>query len=227
MPALSRALPGCYRSTVARDLVISRGVIAGNVTDKYGSRNPVVRRLMAGFDRGLFELLGRVQGITSIYEAGCGEGHVTARLKQRFPDARVVGSDLSPEIVEIARREHPDLEFEQRSIYDIGESGRRWDVVVACEVLEHLEEPERALEGMVGVANLAIVVTVPREPIWRLLNVARGEHLRHLGNTPGHLNHWSTRAFLAMLDRHVDVLDWRTPLPWTQALCRPRSTKAA
>ncbi len=217
----------CYRPVVPRNLVLHDGVIAGNVTDKYGSRNPVVRRLMAGFDRGLFSLLDRVQGVTSVYEVGCGEGHVTARIKARFPDARVMGSDLSAAIIEIARRDHPDLEFEQRSVYDIGATGRRWDVVVACEVLEHLEEPERALEAMAAVAEHAIIVTVPREPLWRVLNVARGQHLRRLGDTPGHLNHWSTGSFLDLLRRHVDVLDWRTPLPWTQALCRPRSMKAA
>jgi len=212
---------------MTRNLVISDGVVAGNVFDKYGSRNPLVRRLMAGFDRGLFELLGKVREVASVYEVGCGEGHVTARLKERFPDARVIGSDLSAAILEVARREHPELEFEQCSAYDIGVSGRRWDVVVACEVLEHLDEPERALEAMAEVANHAIVVTVPREPLWRLLNLARGQHLRRLGNTWGHVNHWSTRAFLGMLRRQVEVVDWRTPLPWTQALCRPRSSKAA
>jgi 2-polyprenyl-3-methyl-5-hydroxy-6-metoxy-1,4-benzoquinol methylase len=138
-----------------------------------------------------------------------------------------MGSDLSSAILDIARREHPDVEFEQRSVYEIADTGRRWDVVVACEVLEHLDEPERALEAMAEAANLAILVTVPREPIWRILNLARGQHVRRLGNSWGHVNHWSTGAFLAMLRKHVEVMDWRTPLPWTQALCRPRSTKAA
>lgn len=212
---------------MARKLVVSEGVVAGNPTDKYGSKNPLVRRLMAGFDRGLFELLGQVEGVRSVYEVGCGEGHVTARLQQLFPAAKVVGSDLSSAILDIARREHPDLEFEQRSVYDLGQSGRRWDVVVACEVLEHLDEPERALSAMAAVTDRAIVLTVPREPIWRVLNLARGQHVSRLGNSWGHVNHWSRRGFLAMLARHVEVLDWRAPLPWTQALCRPHPASAA
>ena len=211
---------------MSANLVISDGVIAGNPTDKYGSRNPLVRRLMDGFDRGLFELIGQVGSIASVYEVGCGEGHVTARLRQFFPDARIVGSDLSSAILEIAQREHPGLEFERRSAYDIAEDGRRWDLVVACEVLEHLDEPERALRAMASVATRAFVVTVPREPIWRLLNLARGKHVRRLGNSWGHVNHWSRGGFLRMLAGHVDVVDWRSPLPWSQVLCRPRQPRA-
>ena len=203
------------------DLVISDGVIAGNPTDKYGSRNPLVQRLMSGFDRGLFELVDQVGPVATVYEVGCGEGHVTARLRTHFPSARLVGSDLSSAILEIARREHPGIEFERRSVYEIAD-GRRWDLVVACEVFEHLDEPERALEAMVKATNRAIVLTVPREPIWRLLNLARGKHVARLGNSWGHVNHWSRTGFLRMLARHVDVVDYRSPLPWTQVLCRPR-----
>lgn len=212
---------------MSRNLIVHEGVVAGNVTDKYGSRNPIVRRLMAGFDRGLLELLGQVGPVSSVYEVGCGEGHVTARLHTVFPQARLMASDLSPEILETARRAHPELEFEQRSVYDLGADGARWDLIVACEVLEHLDEPERALATMAAAATRAMVVTVPREPIWRVLNLARGEYLAQLGNTPGHVNHWSRRAFLALLARHVEVVAWRAPLPWTQALCRPRSRNAA
>jgi hypothetical protein len=46
--------------------------------------------------------------------------------------------------------------------------------------------------------------------------------LAALGNTPGHLQHWSTRSFLALLERQVEVREVRTPLPWTMALCRRR-----
>jgi hypothetical protein len=63
---------------------------------------------------------------------------------------------------------------------------------------------------------------VPREPLWRLLNMARGRYWRDLGNTPGHLQHWSSEGLRALLMRHVEVRLVRTPLPWTMALCRRR-----
>lgn len=70
--------------------------------------------------------------------------------------------------------------------------------------------------------NTVSIVSVPREPMWRILNVARGPYLRDPGNTPGHVQHWSTRHCLEILQRKVDVISVRTPLPWTLALCKPR-----
>lgn len=196
-------------------------IVIGNRFDKYGSRNPVVRALVEGFDRGLSDLLRQVGPVRSVLEVGCGEGHVTAKLAAQFPGARVLGTDFAPAIVEIARREHPQLEFRAVSIYDAGTLGE-WDLVVAPEVFEHLEEPARALKSIAAIAGRALVVTVPREPIWRLLNLARGQYWSALGNTDGHVQHWSRRALVRFLSEEVDVIAVRTPLPWTQALCRPR-----
>ncbi len=209
---------------MSRTPVVTDGVVAGNTYDKYGTTNPVARRLMEGFDAGLFDLLGRTRPAASVLEVGCGEGHVTAKLAAFFAGAELLGTDFSPEIVEIARREHPELTFRVESVYDtaLRADGSRWDVVLACEVFEHLEHPERAIARLADVAAKAIVVTVPREPVWRALNLARGKYWGALGNTPGHIQHWSRASFVRMLSRHVDVVEFRSPLPWTQVLCRPR-----
>ena len=197
-------------------------VVAGNVYDKYRTRNPVARRLMAGFERSMFELLAITRPVETVLEVGCGEGVVTAQLAHFFPGARVVGCDLSPRIVAEARERHPDLHFEVQSIYDAGKHDRGYDLVVACEVLEHLEDPKRALEAIARASRRHLFVSVPREPLWRLLNLARGQYWTGLGNTPGHLQHWSSGAFLRLLATHTDVLTTRTPTPWTQALCQVR-----
>jgi 2-polyprenyl-3-methyl-5-hydroxy-6-metoxy-1,4-benzoquinol methylase len=200
----------------------SAPVVAGNVYDKYGTTNPVARRLMVGFERGMNGLLDMAGAPDSVLEVGCGEGHVTAKLAGRWPRARVVGSDLSSEIIAEARTLHPALDFEVRSVYDVAEDAGRFDLVVACEVFEHLDDPVRALDALARVSQRHVFVSVPREPVWRALNLARGRYVRNLGNTPGHLQHWSTRAFLALLETRLDVVAVRTPLPWTQALCRYR-----
>jgi trans-aconitate methyltransferase len=117
-----------------KSLVVSEGVVAGNPYDKYGSKNPVARRLMHGFDQGLFELLDLAGPVDSVLEVGCGEGHVTAKLAARYAHARVLGTDFSPEIIAIARRAHPALAFEAQSVYDVTKRTDRWDLIVACEV---------------------------------------------------------------------------------------------
>ena len=50
--------------------------------------------------------------------------------------------------------------------------------------------------------------------------MARGAYLRDLGNTPGHVNHWSKRDFVSLLSRHGKVEEVRSPLPWTMLLVR-------
>jgi hypothetical protein len=52
------------------------------------------------------------------------------------------------------------------------------------------------------------------------LNLGRLKYVRDLGNTPGHLQHWSRRAFLGFLEARLEVVAVRSPVPWTMALCR-------
>ena len=200
--------------------------IAGNIYDKYGSRNPVVRRLMAGFDRGLLGLLDHIPAPRQVLEVGCGEGHVTARLVAWFPDAHVVGTDRSPAVLAKARELHPEITFREQEVYDAAASGP-WDLVVACEVLEHLDDPARGLDAIARASSGHVLVTVPREPLWRVLNMARGRYWNALGNTPGHVQHWSRGAMLRFVRTQLEVVDTRAPLPWTQVLARPDRRRAS
>ena len=134
----------------------AEAVPTGNTFDKYGSRNPVVRSIMRGFDRGLEELLALAGPVRSVLDVGCGEGHVTARLARVFPDARVLGTDFSRAIVDVARRTHPGIAFEPVSIYDAAATGT-WDMVVACEVFEHLDDDALRAAGRHGHRNLAVM----------------------------------------------------------------------
>ena len=94
------------------------------------------------------------------------------------------------------------------------------ELVVCCEVLEHLDDPVRGLSVLRRLARPWLIVSVPREPLWRALNLARLSYVGALGNTPGHVNHWSQGAFLDFLAGSVQVVEVRSPLPWTMALCK-------
>ena len=98
-------------------------------------------------------------------------------------------------------------------------------LVVCCEVLEHLSDPEAGLVTVADLADPWAILSVPREPLWRALNLARLRYARDLGNTPWHLNHWSQDEFVAFLRRRMEVVEVRSPLPWTMALCRSRNHK--
>ncbi len=85
-------------------------------------------------------------------------------------------------------------------------------------MLEHIPQAEQTLAEMARVASGHLLVSVPREPLWRFLNVARGAYLRDLGNTPGHVNHFSRAGFQRLLERFGRIEELRSPFPWTMLL---------
>jgi 2-polyprenyl-3-methyl-5-hydroxy-6-metoxy-1,4-benzoquinol methylase len=197
------------------------GVPTGNTYDKYGSSNPVVKRLMAGFQTSLDQLWERAAP-ESVLDVGCGEGVLTGDWAERLGDGRIVGIDLEdPKLrAEWERRARPNLEFRAEEATSLSFADGEFDMAAAIEVLEHVPEPEATLAEMARVARRWLLVSVPREPLWRALNMARGAYLRELGNTLGHLNHWSKRAFASLLSRHGTVEEARSPFPWTMLLVR-------
>jgi 2-polyprenyl-3-methyl-5-hydroxy-6-metoxy-1,4-benzoquinol methylase len=196
-------------------------VPTGNTFDKYGSQNPVVRRLMAAFERTLDELFDEADP-GSVLDIGCGEGVLTEQWASRLGSGRVVGVDLEdPKLrAEWATRSRPNLEFRTTAGRRLEFARDEFDLVAAIEALEHIPRPELTIAEMARVARRSLLVSVPREPLWRILNVARGAYVRELGNTPGHVNHWSKRAFVRELARHGDVVEARSPFPWTMLLVR-------
>jgi 2-polyprenyl-3-methyl-5-hydroxy-6-metoxy-1,4-benzoquinol methylase len=198
-----------------------QSVPTGNTYDKYGSTNPVVRRLMAGFERSLGELLDRAAPAT-ILDVGCGEGVLVEQWADRPNVERIVGIDLEDEGLqaEWAKRQRPNVEYRVMPAENLPFENGSFDLASAIEVLEHVPDPEHTVEEMARVARGHLLVSVPREPLWRGLNMARGAYLRELGNTPGHVNHWSKRSFVRLLSRHGEVLEARSPFPWTMLLVR-------
>ena len=95
-------------------------------------------------------------------------------------------------------------------------------LVVCCEVLEHLDDPNSGLETLEALSSEWLLLSVPREPIWRALNMMRGKYIGSLGNTPGHVNHWSRKAFVDFVASRLAIVEVRTPLPWTMLLCKRR-----
>ncbi|MEA2493380.1 MAG: hypothetical protein QOJ29_1291 [Thermoleophilaceae bacterium] len=201
--------------------VTQEPVPTGNTYDKYGSTNPVVRRLMAGFESTLDELWHKAAP-TSILDVGCGEGVLTEQWADKLGSGRIVGIDLDdPKLkAEWHKRQRANLEYRVEDATNLSFADHEFDMAAAIEVLEHVPDPERTVAEMARVAKSWLLVSVPREPLWRGLNMARGAYIKDLGNTPGHINHWSKRSFKSMLARHGTVEDVRSPFPWTMVLVR-------
>ena len=196
-------------------------VPTGNTYDKYGSTNPVVRRLMEGFETSLDELWG-IASPNSILDVGCGEGVLTSKWAERLGEGRIVGIDLEDAKLreEWDKRRRANLEYRVDEATSLSFADDEFDMATAIEVLEHVPDPERTVAEMARVAQRFLLVSVPREPVWRMTNMARGAYLRDLGNTPGHLNHWSKGSFKKLLSRYGTIQEARSPFPWTMLLVR-------
>jgi 2-polyprenyl-3-methyl-5-hydroxy-6-metoxy-1,4-benzoquinol methylase len=200
----------------------TEAVPTGNTYDKYGSTNPVVRRLMAGFEGTLAELFAQAAP-QSVLDVGCGEGVLTHQWAQQLgAGGRIVGIDLDDDKLkaEWATRQHPCLEYRTMAAENLPFADGEFELASAIEVLEHVPDPAHTVAEMARCASQWLLVSVPREPLWRMLNLARGAYVKDLGNTPGHVNHWSKRSFVRLLEQHGEVVEKRSPFPWTMLLVR-------
>lgn len=195
--------------------------VVGNFEDKYASKNPIARALVSGFLDAVNELFVLAHpGGKQVLEVGCGEGELANHLVTNAPaPARYVATDLS--LDRLSPRLDPRIETAQASIFDLPYATDSFDVVVCCEVLEHVDDPSAALAEVARVARGKVLLSTPWEPVWRAMNVARGKYLRDLGNTPGHIQHFSRRDLEALASRHLRIAAMRRPLPWTVILGEP------
>lgn len=199
----------------------SAAVPTGNTYDKYASTNPIEQRMMRGFFDAFDRFVGAVDAPKRILEVGIGEGVVTTRLRERFADTPIVGLDLpDPELAAHWRSRDLDCVFGDVTRLPYPDSS--FDLVLAIEVFEHFDDTGAALAEIARVCSGTLVASVPFEPVWRVGNMARGRYLRDLGNTPGHVNHFSRRSFSRFVATRFDVADVASPLPWTMIRAQRR-----
>jgi len=175
--------------------------------------------------KGYFNHLNRVLdsiNYHSVYEAGCGEGyisqHVYSHNLERQRNVRVTASDISEKVVGRAKADFPHIHFKIESIYELDEDNDSYGLVIASEVLEHLDNPDKALRELFRISKKYVCISVPNEPIWRIANFMRGKYIPCMGNTPGHINHWTKRQIVQLIGCYGDILEVAAPFPWTMVL---------
>jgi ubiquinone/menaquinone biosynthesis C-methylase UbiE len=204
---------------------VTSPMIVGNVYDKFGSKNPIVRRLMARFLADVTRMATRVAPLR-VLEVGCGEGHLIEHLQSHVPQVKqFCACDLS--LSRLGVKYPTAIEFKTGSAYALPYDDRSFELVVCCEVLEHLEDPELAIRELYRVTSRYVLVSTPHEPWWRLLNLLRLSYLRQLGNTPGHIQHFSRRTLTSLLETQGRLLDAAQPLPWLVLLSERNDTPQA
>jgi len=193
------------------------GVVIGNHTNKYSAKNPAIRYLTNRWVDVLRRVIDEVAGgptpPKSPLEVGAGEGVISRLLHDRF--GRCVGLDLPDAGLRAEWRARPGPHYVHADAEQLPFADSQFDFVVCVEVLEHVQDPSRALTEIARVGSGDVLLSVPREPIFRGGNLLTGRYVKALGNTPGHVNHWSTPTFVSFVSHVATVRRVFKPLPWT------------
>lgn len=188
--------------------------------NKHTNTNPVQQYLINKFYKQVFSLLKPLK-IDSILDAGCGEGFTLVKLKRAKIGRKVQGIDTSADAIKLAKKHYPNLPIDKGSVYDLPYKDSSFDLVIATEVLEHLDDPSKALSELKRVASRYVLLSVPNEPLFTIANFLRGKYLKNLGNHPEHINHWSKGEFRNFVKKSgLRVSTVKTPFPWTIVLAK-------
>jgi demethylmenaquinone methyltransferase/2-methoxy-6-polyprenyl-1,4-benzoquinol methylase len=124
--------------------------------------------LSVGTDSGWRRRAARETGLRaggSALDVACGSGKLTAELaKIAGRDGRVVGLDFSPEMLAVARHDHPEVEFIEGDALDLPFDDSSFDAATIAFGLRNLADPVRGLREMTRVAGRAVVLEFVRPP---------------------------------------------------------------
>jgi 2-polyprenyl-3-methyl-5-hydroxy-6-metoxy-1,4-benzoquinol methylase len=182
---------------------------------EYDNSNPLVKYLINNFYTKLEQIIEKTGDCKSYFEVGCGAGESSKRIhKMLSENKKFEASDFDKRYVELLNEKKMPFPVSQQSIYEIQKADNAYDCVICLEVMEHLEYPEKAVKELFRVASKSVIISVPNEPIWRILNMTRLKYLKDYGNTPGHLNHFNAQSITKLIENYGTVRKISKPLPW-------------
>ncbi len=187
---------------------------------EYESENPVARFLFNNFYSRIERVVSLLDKDDRILEVGCGAGVSSRRINAMLGGQRFEVSDVDSRYVSKLRTTDFPLPVRQESVLALDRPDKEFDCIFMLEVMEHVPDYEKALSELFRVSRKHVVISVPNEPLWRMLNVLRARYVKDFGNTPGHLNHWSPRSFRKLVSHYGDIVRMYTPLPWIIVLAR-------
>lgn len=184
---------------------------------KYINKNFIVKYANNLFLKTIQEMIRRIS-FQSILDAGCGEGVSLLQASLVAKDSLFMGFDLDKRRVDLAKSSMSIAHFFVANAHDIPVPDQSFDLVISLETLEHVGEPSCAIKEIARITKHYALLSVPHEPWWRLANLLRGKYWKKLGNPPGHINHWTSKGFHALVETEFRILQTRQPFLWTFVL---------
>jgi len=186
---------------------------------KYQSKNPIQQAFIREFQKKLASILSKMK-IDSVADIGCGEGFGLKNLADNKIGNNYIGLDFSKKALKLAKKINPEFGYIHGSIYKTPFKNNEFDLVICSEVLEHLDDPEAAIIELKRISKRYVLISVPYEPWFRIMNFIRGKYLKTWGNHPEHINWWGKTSLRNLLSRHLKIKKHIISIPWQVALCQ-------
>ena len=175
------------------------------------------------------ELVKKLDGVRSICDLGCGNGHISGRLGAL--GYKVTGVDASASGIHIARRTFPNVTFIE-ALIDRDLNLGQFDLVISSDVIEHLYRPSDLLDATVSQlkpGGHVLLGTPYHGYLKNLLLAATGKMDAHFSalHDGGHIKFFSISTLSRLMRSHgFDDLSFtfygRAPWLWKNMICRAR-----
>ena len=140
--------------------------------DRIARRYDLVNTVLSGgTDRGWRRRAARATGLAaggSALDVACGSGKLTAEMNRLAgPKGKVVGLDFSPQMLQVARREQPGIEFLEGDALALPFGDGSFDASTIAFGLRNLADPVRGLREMqrvVKAGGRSVVLEFVRPP---------------------------------------------------------------
>ena len=185
---------------------------------EYQSTNPFTKRLIDNFYNKIKKIIANFDTDCRILEVGCGAGESSRKIFEMLAGRYFEASEFDERYVKKLLELNLPYKISQEDVNCMHRKDNEFDCVIFLEVLEHISDYEQALKELFRVSSKYVLISVPNEPLWRLLNIARFKYLKYAGNTPGHINHWSPSKLKKLLGKYGKVIKIESSLPWIISL---------
>ena len=181
---------------------------------KHQNNNPIGKFFLDNFKSLLLTKVKQLKP-ESILDVGAGEGFTLEMFRKNNIGKKLEGIEYMDEAIEFGKKLHPQVKIKKGDIYNLPYKDNSFDVIICTEVMEHIEDPAKALEELKRVTKYYIILSVPNEPLFTIQRFLRGKNMLKLGDHPEHIQHWSSGKFEKFVREHMMIKEVSTPLPWT------------
>jgi ubiquinone/menaquinone biosynthesis C-methylase UbiE len=151
-----------------------------------------------------------------IIDVGCGEGITLEKLVKQYPGKHITGLDAEPENIAICQRHQLPVRF--GNVFDLPFENDSIDCVFFFEVIEHLDEPEKALREINRVLKPAgrLILIFPNDRMFMITRIMTGM-IKEAFYDAGHVMQWtpkkirmalSAEGFSIIKQRNLPFLFW-------------------